>query len=651
MKLKVDSGKRSFGYRTQMTIHSQLSTFILFRFSILNSRLFRILSLLICLLCPIGAWAQEPTLPNIPPEAEYPFKRDIEKGKYDKAEEKIKRRIVRDTANLECHYAAYRLYCTTDFVRRNLDTAYWHLVRVRQLYAQADEKNLERWARDSYSGARIDYDLYLLGELALADCAAIRTPDAYQHYLDYYTLLPHHLRDSATNSRDSLEFDIARRSGSVETIQDFIDRRPKALVRGDAIVLRDSLAFAIADAQHTYTAYQHFRVTYPNSHLYSRATDSVYTLDYRDVLHHNSEQYYRGYAERYPSSPYANRCLWLADSIEYHREVDTTDWQSIVQYLDSRNRPQWRDTATLCLTLYALQHGNVKAAQQAALRTSVDAPMRIELGKMLYSAYMNTSILNYNLFYSSFRNLVSDEQRRADSLGHLYYLNRDQYEIDSCILHIAPSHEAYQLLQQLIKDDLDHHRWKAALATANRYAYTFALGIDYDFHQLVATLEQRISADNNNLKKHPRLKIHSSQDGTLSQSDFFYLSIPNFQLPVYDTMTTNGGQIMLFTAYDENDNYAVKGSLNIYVTLLDSTGVWTSPIELGSVVNTPYDERSPYLLPDLRTLYFSSQGHGSLGGLDIFVTTRLDDSWIHWSRPVNVSKEINTTDDEWIEAR
>ena len=108
---------------------------------------------------------------------------------------------------------------------------------------------------------------------------------------------------------------------------------------------------------------------------------------------------------------------------------------------------------------------------------------------------------------------------------------------------------------------------------------------------------------------------------------------------------------MLFTAYDENDNYAVKGSLNIYVALLDSTGVWNTPIRLGSSVNTPYDERSPYLLPDLRTLYFSSQGHGSLGGLDIFVTTRLDDSWIHWSRPVNVSKEINTTDDDWIEAR
>ena len=100
-----------------------------------------------------------------PPEAEYPFKRDIEKGKYDKAEEKIRRRIGRDSANLELHYAAYRLYSDADYARRNLDTAYWHLTRVRYLYAHADEKKLERWARDSYSGARIDYDICRLGEL------------------------------------------------------------------------------------------------------------------------------------------------------------------------------------------------------------------------------------------------------------------------------------------------------------------------------------------------------------------------------------------------------------------------------------------------------------------------------------------------------
>ena len=593
-------------------------------------------------------WARAQDYP-VPPDAEYPFKRDIEKGKYDKAEEKIRRRISRDTANLECHYAAYWLYSTEGFPHRNLDTAYAHLVQVRHLYAHAGEKDLERWARDSYSGARIDYDLQRLARLAIADAHRQRTPDAYQHILDAYKLIPYELKDSVTNSRDSLEFDIARRSGSVATLQGFIDRRPDALVRADAVRLRDSLAFVHADAQHSYTAYQHFRVAYPQSHLYDRATDSVYAIDYRDALNHNSEQYYRGYAERYPASPYAKNCLWLADSIEYRREVDTADWQSMVHYLDSRNRPQWRDSAMQCLTRYALQHRHIKAARHAALRASgSDTTVRNELGALLHHAYLHTSILNYKLFYNTFPDIMSDEQRRADSLGYLYYLNRDHYSIDSCILRIAPCHEAYQLLQQRIKDDLDHRRWRAALTTANQYAEVF--GHDYDFRQLVTTLERRTSADNNNLKKHPRLKIHSTQEGMLPPKDYFYLSIPDFRLPVCDTMTT-GGELILLAAYDENHSQAVKGSVNLYVAFVDSTGAWSTPIELGPAVNTPYDERSPYLLPDMRTLYFSSQGHGSLGGLDIFVTTRLDDSWVNWSVPVNVSKEINTSGNDWVEAR
>ena len=46
----------------------------------------------------------------------------------------------------------------------------------------------------------------------------------------------------------------------------------------------------------------------------------------------------------------------------------------------------------------------------------------------------------------------------------------------------------------------------------------------------------------------------------------------------------------------------------------------------------------------MKTLYFSSSGHGSIGDLDIFMSTRLsDDSWTQWSTPVNLGKEINTT--------
>jgi outer membrane protein OmpA-like peptidoglycan-associated protein len=69
---------------------------------------------------------------------------------------------------------------------------------------------------------------------------------------------------------------------------------------------------------------------------------------------------------------------------------------------------------------------------------------------------------------------------------------------------------------------------------------------------------------------------------------------------------------------------------------------------LGPVINTPFSEYSPYLHPDGKTLYFSSDGHAGLGGLDVYKSTRLnEDSWTEWSEPVNLGKEVNTSYNDW----
>ena len=59
-------------------------------------------------------------------------------------------------------------------------------------------------------------------------------------------------------------------------------------------------------------------------------------------------------------------------------------------------------------------------------------------------------------------------------------------------------------------------------------------------------------------------------------------------------------------------------------------------------------KRKPFLHPDMHTLYFSSDGHGTLGDLDVFKTTRLNDnSWTEWSEPVNLGAQINSPRQEW----
>jgi outer membrane protein OmpA-like peptidoglycan-associated protein len=84
------------------------------------------------------------------------------------------------------------------------------------------------------------------------------------------------------------------------------------------------------------------------------------------------------------------------------------------------------------------------------------------------------------------------------------------------------------------------------------------------------------------------------------------------------------------------------GNTDIWVSLRTDSG-WSHPFNLGAAINTPYSERSPFLHPDGKTLYFSSNGHYGLGSLDVFKSVRLSDtSWTEWSEPVNLGKDINT---------
>lgn len=91
------------------------------------------------------------------------------------------------------------------------------------------------------------------------------------------------------------------------------------------------------------------------------------------------------------------------------------------------------------------------------------------------------------------------------------------------------------------------------------------------------------------------------------------------------------------------------GNTDLYVVVKDADGQWSkTAINLGPVINTPFTERTPFLHPDGKTLYFSSDGHTGLGKSDVFKSVRLNDtSWTEWSIPVNLGKEINTAEEDW----
>ena len=90
------------------------------------------------------------------------------------------------------------------------------------------------------------------------------------------------------------------------------------------------------------------------------------------------------------------------------------------------------------------------------------------------------------------------------------------------------------------------------------------------------------------------------------------------------------------------ETYGSKGVEDIYVCTKTPNGSWSEPKNLGSVINTRFQELSPSLTADGKTLYFSSNGGKGLGSFDIYSSTRLGDGWTNWSAPENLGPEINS---------
>lgn len=97
------------------------------------------------------------------------------------------------------------------------------------------------------------------------------------------------------------------------------------------------------------------------------------------------------------------------------------------------------------------------------------------------------------------------------------------------------------------------------------------------------------------------------------------------------------------TLYFVSDRKGGLGGTDIYRAVRLPNGKWSKAQNLGPRINSEYDEDSPFIHPDQRTLFFSSKGHKNMGGYDIYFSSLSDSGW---SVPTNMGYPINTPDDD-----
>jgi hypothetical protein len=97
------------------------------------------------------------------------------------------------------------------------------------------------------------------------------------------------------------------------------------------------------------------------------------------------------------------------------------------------------------------------------------------------------------------------------------------------------------------------------------------------------------------------------------------------------------------TLYFTSERQGGFGMQDIYMVKRKSRTEWEKPVNLGDVVNTEEDDAGIFIAPDGKTLFFTSKGHNSMGGYDIFKTTLENGKW---TKPLNLGYPINTIYDD-----
>jgi len=111
---------------------------------------------------------------------------------------------------------------------------------------------------------------------------------------------------------------------------------------------------------------------------------------------------------------------------------------------------------------------------------------------------------------------------------------------------------------------------------------------------------------------------------------FIYISSKNPEVIYFDSRGADG-----------------QNGWDIYETRLMPNGEWSAPERLSETINTPFDERFPYLCPDGRTLYFASNGHYGMGGYDLYKTVKNPVTG-EWSTPENLGFPLSSTGDDLL---
>lgn len=637
---------------------------------------------------------------------------DLYKAKdWEKLEKKLVPALQKQPKNIVVNYVAGLMYAHEEYPNIDYDKSYNCLLTSKLELARlpAEERNkYSKYVTQKKIQTALDTTCNRLYDKTIHS-NSIGTCNAF---LKKYKKAKPELIDGVIAYRNTLAFVEAQNQNTAEAYQSYVVNYPNAAEVAVAMKRRDKLAYEDALKKNTCEAFMAYIKNYPNSEYTPQVqqlyVDKIFSEKTGDGTYKEFEQFVKANPKNKMAVPAIRKMMEIAKSqndmalmmktVEYSRDIDFE--HTLYEFYKEFTRDGESLTLYYFCDMYPRTFLDTLVAKDVKIASKGDALELIEpydsaKSYRLFTEYIKMAAPKDKAFVVLQKLISADvaakNWKKALKTVNTYkpYFDNNNKEINDLIKILSASDDKTVTLQEFPAtiNTKEGGEYSPIITADNKYLYFCGKNRpdniggedifvsewrngDWAKPSLVRELstpmtnEAVISAstDGTKLIYFKEGVIYSSEKGSMGWEDGVSVSdaINNARWSADAMITSDGNAIIFASVRDEGYNLftkqnaslgvyhgAIHHQSDIYVSLKTDKG-WSKPINLGPTINTIYTDRSPYLHHDMKTLYFSSDGHGGLGNLDVFVSTRLADTcWDCWSEPINLGKEINSSEENW----
>lgn len=540
----------------------------------------------------------------------YPFQDLVKRGDYQEAKTTVEKELKKTPNAPGLNYTLYKLYSTKTYNGYSLERAYECLEKSWNSFKTLKGENLDLANKNGFDEELYKVNMkWVCNEIYETTIATDNSIQSYNYFIETFKLAPDSLMRIAKSERDHLRRMGANEEETMENYCDALKNNPKA-------------AWAKNAKKHLLEA----ALKGDDLRLMECAVD-IYSGEEQEKLFGKMHELWVARNLEFVDSLYKKYDSYRSPTLRMHKERDLR-MKAFMDAAEDKNSPK------LIEMVAPYNFGVVMLAQYIdSLRTKEN----YDEAKLLKVADRYKTFYGGNQWYRNFMKTLAakvDPSVVVNNLGENINTKGSEYAP-----YISADDQTLYFVGRFRQDNVGGEDIYYSRRDSDGWSSPLMINVLNTANGNEAI--QAVSTNGEEMIMFKNGKFYQSKrrGGSWGKPVKMDINISAWQ---GDAIYSSDGKAILFAARTCLP-WELQWSENLYVSVMDSTGKWGKPMELGQTINTPFNERAPFLHPDMKTLYFCSEGHGGQGSYDVWMSKRLrDDSWTEWSEPVNLGREINS---------